>query len=152
MQNGWTRFISMQNSYSLLYREEEREMHAYCAYAGIGLIPWGPLAMGRLARPRGAASTARAKGYEATGWFSEFSAWEAELVDRVQKIASDRGWTMGQVALAWVGAKVTSPIVGFSSVRNVLDLRLSRPVLTCATRLSAWKKPLFRAKRSRTKK
>jgi aryl-alcohol dehydrogenase-like predicted oxidoreductase len=100
----------MQGQYSLTYREEEREMNAYCAFAGIGLIPWGPLNAGQLARPLGSPNTARSKDEPAP------RAFEEEIVRRVQEVAEKRGWRMSQVALAWIGGKVTSPIVGFSSV------------------------------------
>jgi aryl-alcohol dehydrogenase-like predicted oxidoreductase len=103
----------MQNEHSLTYREEEREMNAYCNFTGIGLIPWGPLNGGFLARPVDAQATSRSQGTE-----KPFipRGWQEEIIRRVEKVANDKGWKMSQVALAWINGKVTSPIVGFSSV------------------------------------
>jgi len=119
-KNGWTKFVSMQNQYSLTYREEEREMNAYCNFHGLGLIPWGPLNAGQLARPLDAQQeTERAKSAKGSPFERKTSEWEDEIVRRVEKMAKEKGWTMGQVALAWVNGKVTSPIVGFSSVKRM---------------------------------
>jgi aryl-alcohol dehydrogenase-like predicted oxidoreductase len=85
-QNGWTPFVSMQNQYSLTYREEEREMTAYCKHFGIGLIPWGPLAAGQLARPLSKQDTARAESSKSGPWARENSEWENEIVNRVEKV------------------------------------------------------------------
>jgi aryl-alcohol dehydrogenase-like predicted oxidoreductase len=117
-QNGWTTFISMQNTYSLTYREEEREMNAYCKFAGIGLIPWGPLNAGQLARPLGSGDTTRSEATK--GRVAPPPEWQNEIVRRVEKLSKDKGWVMSQVALAWIHEKVTSPIVGFSSVSHLL--------------------------------
>jgi aryl-alcohol dehydrogenase-like predicted oxidoreductase len=106
----------MQNQYSLTYREEEREMNAYCKFAGIGLIPWGPLNAGQLARPLAAEGTSRSESTKGTPFESKPKEWENEIVRRVEKIAKEKGWTMAQVSLAWINTKVSSPIVGFSSV------------------------------------
>uniref|UniRef100_D8PVK8 NADP-dependent oxidoreductase domain-containing protein n=1 Tax=Schizophyllum commune (strain H4-8 / FGSC 9210) TaxID=578458 RepID=D8PVK8_SCHCM len=119
-KNGWTKFVSMQDEYSLLYREEEREMLAYCKYHGIGVIPWGPLATGRLARPLSAGETERSKTAAAAGWGLDGSA-DNEIVKRVEEIANKRGWKMSQVSLAWAQRSVTSPIVGINSVNRVAE-------------------------------
>jgi aryl-alcohol dehydrogenase-like predicted oxidoreductase len=109
----------MQNQYSLTYREEEREMNKYCAFAGIGLIPWAPLAGGQLARPLAVQdTTTRAAVMKGSPWAITQKDHENEIVRRVEKLANDKGWKMSQVALAWVNGKVTSPIVGISSVRD----------------------------------
>jgi len=120
-KNGWTTFVSMQNKYSLTYREEEREMNAYCAFAGIGTIPYSPLNGGQLARPPSdKPETARA---EMMAKFAAFGkpqpAWENDLVRRVEKVAKDKGWKMAQVALAYANAKTTAPIVGVSTVARL---------------------------------
>ncbi|KAG5649257.1 hypothetical protein H0H81_005073, partial [Sphagnurus paluster] len=112
-KKGWTKFVSMQNEYSLLYREEEREMNAYCNYNGIGLIPWAPLGAGSLARPL-SVSTARSKD-------RKHSAADEAIIKRVEELAEKKGVTMSQIALAWVGGKVASPIVGFNSVQRVAE-------------------------------
>ncbi|KAL1688410.1 NADP-dependent oxidoreductase domain-containing protein [Schizophyllum commune] len=117
-KNGWTKFVSMQDEYSLLYREEEREMLAYCKYHGIGVIPWGPLATGRLARPLSAGETERSKTAAAAGWGLDGSG-DNETVKRVEEIANKRGWKMSQVSLAWAQRNVTSPIVGINSINRV---------------------------------
>ncbi|KAI5890026.1 Aldo/keto reductase [Schizophyllum commune H4-8] len=117
-KNGWTKFVSMQDEYNLLYREEEREMLAYCEYHGIGVIPWSPLGGGTLARPLNSAETARAKLNSA---FAQTDAAEHEIIKRVEEVAKKRGWKMAQVAIAWVQRRVTSPIVGINSINRVDD-------------------------------
>ena len=108
-KHGWTKFISMQNHYSLLYREEEREMIKFCNLTGVGLIPWGPLDEGRLARSAKVKNTVRGKSKEITEK-------DTRIIDRVEKIAEKKCWKMSQVALAWINRRVSSPIVGLSSV------------------------------------
>ncbi|KAF2221391.1 NADP-dependent oxidoreductase domain-containing protein [Elsinoe ampelina] len=123
-KHNWTKFVSMQNHYSLLYREEEREMNAYCNATGVGLIPWSPLCRGYLARPSSAQrGTARSDG-EAKNTMPMFndlgtSDVDKSIIDRVQEIADKKGVKMSQVALAWINKKVTSPIVGFSKVDRI---------------------------------
>ncbi|KAL1705392.1 NADP-dependent oxidoreductase domain-containing protein [Schizophyllum commune] len=117
-KNGWTKFVSMQDEYSLLYREEEREMLAYCKHHGIGVIPWSPLAGGKLARPVAASETARSKLFNSIRPQGE-DPIETEIVKRVEEIAKKRGWTMSQVSLAWVKRSVSSPIVGMNAVKRV---------------------------------
>ncbi|KFZ15088.1 hypothetical protein V501_02884 [Pseudogymnoascus sp. VKM F-4519 (FW-2642)] len=112
-QKGWTKFVSMQNHYNLLYREEEREMIRFCNETGVGLIPWAPLAGGALARkPEEQGGTERSKG-------NELGEVDRRIVERVAEVAGKRGWSSSEVALAWVGKRVTSPIVGFSSVKRI---------------------------------
>ncbi|KAL1691119.1 NADP-dependent oxidoreductase domain-containing protein [Schizophyllum commune] len=117
-KHGWTKFVSMQNEYSLLYREEEREMIAYCKYHGIGLIPWSPLSGGALARPAKSEETPRWKSFNAYG-INKQSEIDAEIIKRVEEVAKKRGWAMSQVALAWAQRTVDSPIVGFNSIKRV---------------------------------
>ncbi|MCJ1340949.1 hypothetical protein MMC09_006245 [Bachmanniomyces sp. S44760] len=110
---GLTKFISMQNCYSLLYREEEREMNKYCTETGVGLIPWGPLAAGQLARPAHAhGSTVRSSGRDVLEQ-------DSSIIDRVEGLAKKKGWTMSHVALAWINKRISSPIIGFSSVERM---------------------------------
>ncbi|KAJ4481296.1 NADP-dependent oxidoreductase domain-containing protein [Lentinula aciculospora] len=119
-KHGWTKFVSMQNEYSLLYREEEREMNAYCNANGIGLIPWAPVAAGSLCRPVEANTTARAqsrKDYPP----SQLSEEDKVIIGRVEELSKKKDWTMTQVALTWVKMKVSSPIVGMSSIQRVED-------------------------------
>jgi aryl-alcohol dehydrogenase (NADP+) len=119
-QNGWTRFVSMQNHLNLLYREEEREMLPLCADQGIAVIPWSPLARGRLARPWDEA-TARSE----TDAFGKTLYVEGDraVVDAVGVIAERRGVPRAQVALAWQAQKpeVTAPIIGASKPGHLSD-------------------------------
>jgi aryl-alcohol dehydrogenase (NADP+) len=118
--HGWVRFVSMQNHYNLLYREEEREMLPLCLDQGIGVIPWSPLARGRLARPWDA-ETERSE----TDQFGRtlYSEEDRAIVERVGAIARERGIPMAQVALAWLLAQpaVDSPIVGATKPNHLQD-------------------------------
>ncbi len=118
--NGWTRFVSMQNHLNLLYREEEREMLPLCADLGVAVIPWSPLARGRLTRPWNEA-TARTE----TDVFGKtlYVEGDQEVVEAVGKIAEARGVPRAQVALAWLLQKpgVTAPIVGASKPQHLTD-------------------------------
>jgi len=127
-KHGYTKFVSMQNHFSLMYREEEREVNKYCEYAGIGLIPWGPLAAGQLARPLAVQSeSARAKASVAQRTLSDA---DEATIKRVEELAKKKGWTMGQVALAWIDTKCTSPIVGFSSAKRLEEAIIPDKKLT----------------------
>jgi aryl-alcohol dehydrogenase-like predicted oxidoreductase len=122
--HGWTRFVSMQNHYNLLYREEEREMMGVCAAEGIGVIPWSPLARGRLARPWKSESTKRLETDKfGSGMYGRTEESDKEVVDRLEKIAAGRGVPMAQAALAWLLSKpgVTSPIVGATKPHHLDD-------------------------------
>ena len=124
--HGWTKFVSMQNHYSLLYREEEREMNRYCRLTGVGIIPWGPLCRGALARPPGAPLTERWTTDKAETGHGDV---DAAIVRRAHEVSFRREWPMSHVALAWIGQRVTSPIVGISSVERldeILGLRGKR--------------------------
>ncbi|KAK5121021.1 hypothetical protein LTR85_005805 [Meristemomyces frigidus] len=127
-KHGWTKFISMQNHYNLLYREEEREMNRFCDETGVGLIPWAPLCRGHLARPPSQfGTTTRSEGEKKASMFSTGeSESDKEVIKRVQELAEKHGWKMSHVALAWIGKRVSSPIIGFSSVERMdeaLDAR-----------------------------
>ncbi|TFK52685.1 Aldo keto reductase [Heliocybe sulcata] len=124
-KKGWTKFVSMQDEYSLLYREEvhipvprEREMHQYCNFNGIGIIPWAPLAAGDLARPFGA-STTRKEVTKGTPLERKLRPSDELIIKRVEELSQKKGCTMSQVALAWALTKVSSPIVGCSSVKRL---------------------------------
>jgi len=119
-QNGWTRFVSMQNHYNLIYREEEREMLPLCVDQGVGVIPWSPLARGRLTRPWDT-QTARSETDEFGA--SLYRDEDRRVVDRVLAVAERRGVAPAQVALAWLLAQpaVTSPIVGITDPRHLDD-------------------------------
>ena len=118
-RHGWTRFVSMQNHYNLVYREEEREMLPLCRQEGIGVIPWSPLARGFLAgnRSRGSKRTATAR--EQTDVIAQnlyYSDADFDVAERVNEVAAARGVSAAQIALAWVLRQpgVTAPIVGVS--------------------------------------
>jgi aryl-alcohol dehydrogenase-like predicted oxidoreductase len=119
-QNGWHQFISMQDYYSLLYRENEREMIPYCRDTGVGIIPFSPLARGLLTRPYGSQPTTRQKA----DIYSEFILGETtssdiEIIGRVEELARQKGVSMATVALAWCVAKGVIPIVGLGSIDRV---------------------------------
>lgn len=113
---GWTKFVSMQNHYNLLYREEEREMNKYCDATGVGLIPWGPLCRGILARPPSSETTERAKKDNMPTGYTDV---DKQIVKRVQEIAEKRDWKMSHVALAWINKRIASPIIGFSTLERI---------------------------------
>jgi aryl-alcohol dehydrogenase-like predicted oxidoreductase len=123
--HGWTRFVSMQNYYNLLYREEEREMMGLCQAEGIGVIPWSPLGRGRLTRPwENEPSTDRA----ATDQFGKFLYSKTEemdrpVVERLAELAGTRGVPMAQLALAWMLKKsyITAPIIGATKPHHLED-------------------------------
>ena len=120
--NGWHKFISMQNYYNLIYREEEREMIPYCADAGVGCIPWSPIARGTLARPYADRSTTR----ESTDRFlanvvrNRHNEADKTIIDRVEEVARKRDVSMATVATAWVLSKpLVNPIIGLSSKERI---------------------------------
>ncbi len=119
-RHGWTRFVSMQDHYNLIYREEEREMLPLCADQGIGVIPWSPLARGRLTRPW---NTATARSETDTFGQSLYRAEDADIVSRVADLAGKRGVSPAQIALAWLlrNPVVTSPIVGATKPLHLTD-------------------------------
>ncbi len=122
-QHGWTRFVSMQNHYNLLYREEEREMLGLCADQGIGVIPWSPLARGKLTRPWDA-STERAETDEfGKTLYKSTEDSDKQVVERVAALAEARGLPRAQIALAWLlhQSAVTAPIVGATKMRHLED-------------------------------
>jgi len=120
---GWTRFVSMQDHYNLLYREEEREMHPLCLDQGVGVIPWSPLARGVLAgnRTRDGRHTARARSDDYADRL--YSDADFAVVDAVARVAGKRGLPPAQVALAWLLQKdaVTAPIIGTTKPGHVED-------------------------------
>ncbi len=122
-QHGWARFVSMQNHLNLMYREEEREMLPLCREEGIGVIPWSPLARGRLARPWG--TTTERTGTDEFGktLYTKVEDAARQINEAVAAIATARGLTMAQVALAWVLRKspVTAPIVGITKLPQLAD-------------------------------
>ena len=133
-RNGWAQFVSMQNHYNLVYREEEREMIPLCVNEGLGVIPWSPLARGRLARtgPSPSAGTTRAENDQyAVDLYDSPS--DLEVIEAVRRVAREAGVTPGEVALAWLLTRpgVAAPIIGatkleyLDSAVQALDFKLT---------------------------
>jgi aryl-alcohol dehydrogenase-like predicted oxidoreductase len=134
-RHGWTRFVSMQDHYNLVYREEEREMIPFCIDQGIGIIPWSPLARGFLAGNRtadrsGATTRSQSDGFAHQMYYRDD---DFAVVDRVTELAQKHGCSNAQIALAWMLSKpyITSPITGASKMKHLeeavaaLDITLS---------------------------
>ena len=122
-QHGWPRFVTMQNHYNLLYREEEREMIPFCRAEGIGIIPWSPLARGKLARPR-ETGTVRSKTDDyAKSLYDGTAEADDRVIARLQDVAAARGVPPARIALAWMLHKpgITAPIVGASKPHHLED-------------------------------
>jgi aryl-alcohol dehydrogenase-like predicted oxidoreductase len=123
-RSGWTKFVSMQNHYNLIYREEEREMNPLCRDQGIGLIPWSPLARGFLAGNRnkqgGQTSRANTDQYAKDMYYQDD---DFAVAERLSEVAKERGLPNMQVALAWVLAKpgISAPIIGASKMPHLED-------------------------------
>ena len=134
-RNGWARFVSMQPQYNLVYREEEREMIPLCQDAGVGVIPWSPLARGFLAGNRKRGSTGETARAQADKWAEMMYHRDDDfdVQERVAEVASERGVKPTQVALAWVASRsgITAPIVGATKLSQLeeaiaaLDVTLS---------------------------
>jgi len=120
--HGWTRFVSMQPQLNLLYREEEREMLPLCKESGVGVIPWSPLAGGRLVRQANAA-TRRTEANRSGAVLKDYEAYDLQVIEAVNRIASQRGVSNAEVALAWVIQKagVTAPIIGATKITHLTD-------------------------------
>jgi aryl-alcohol dehydrogenase-like predicted oxidoreductase len=139
-QHGWNRFISMQPQYNLMYREEEREMLPVCLAEGIGVMPWSPLARGRLALPWADRSSSRrfASDAVAEALYSGTESEDRLVVDRLTEVAAEKGVPQAQVALAWVmqHPSVSSTIVGATKLKHLqdaiaaLDISLTAPEKT----------------------
>jgi 1-deoxyxylulose-5-phosphate synthase len=122
--NGWTRFVSMQNHYNLLYREEEREMIPLCLDQGVGLIPWSPLARGMLARARDRGSSRPTIRSESDPYADElYGENDFDVIDAVHSVAEEHGKPPAQIALAWLlrNPAVNAPIVGATKVGHMDD-------------------------------
>jgi aryl-alcohol dehydrogenase-like predicted oxidoreductase len=122
-RHGWSRFSSMQNHYNLLNREEEREMLPLCAAEGIGVLPWSPLARGRLARPAKESSFRSERDEYARKLYDKTQEADRLVIERVGEIAARRGVPRAQIALAWLLQRpaVTAPIIGATQVQHLED-------------------------------
>ena len=133
--HGWTRFVSMQNHYNLVYREEEREMFPLCAAEGIGVIPWSPLARGFLAgnRKRGSKDASLREQHDGYGHSLYYADSDYDVAERVVEVAKQKGVLPIQVALAWVANRpgVTAPIISATKIEQLdqliagLDVKLT---------------------------
>ncbi|MDM7891038.1 aldo/keto reductase [Curtobacterium caseinilyticum] len=123
--HGWTKFVSMQDQYNLLEREEEREMHPFAQATGVGVIPWSPLARGKVTRPWDAQGSGSRSGTDEFGktLYRQDEDANRAIVDAVQQVAEARGASMAQIALAWVAGKpaVTAPIIGATKEHHIDD-------------------------------
>lgn len=121
--NGWTQFISMQNHVNLLNREEEREMLPFCADQGIAVMPWSPLARGRLTRAWDETSERQNTDEFGKGLYVQAEAADRKIVEQVAAVAKARGVPQAQVAMAWLLQKpgITSPIIGASKPAHLTD-------------------------------
>ena len=121
---GWHRFVSMQDQYNLIQREEEREMHPLCLQEQIAVLPWSPLARGKLTRPWGENTARSASDKVMASLYDNTEENDAVIAERLAQVAEDKGVTRAQVALAWLLSKpaVTAPIIGASRAEQFEDL------------------------------
>jgi aryl-alcohol dehydrogenase-like predicted oxidoreductase len=140
---GWTEFLSMQNHLNLLNREEEREMLPLCADQGIAVMPWSPLARGRLTRGWNETSSRQETDEFGKKLYTRFPDSDRQIVDQVSAIASARGVPRAQVAMAWLVQKkgVTSPIVGASKPEHLKDAVAALSLKLTAEEIAALEKP-----------
>jgi len=142
--HGWTRFVSMQDHYNLLAREEEREMLPLCADEGVGTIVWSPLARGRLARPSRASTARSGSDPMAEMLYSPLTAdSDRAIIEAVDAVASARGVTRAQIALAWLRTKpvVTAPLVGASTTTQIDDAVASLAITLTADEIQRLEAP-----------
>jgi aryl-alcohol dehydrogenase-like predicted oxidoreductase len=142
--HGWTRFVSMQNHYNLLYREEEREMMGLCEAEGIGVIPWSPLARGRLTRAWQSETTKRSETDQfSKAIYTKTDEADRKVVDRLGELAERRGVPRATLALAWMLSKpvVTAPIVGATKPNHLDDAVAALVVKLSAEEIAALEEP-----------
>lgn len=142
--HGWTRFVSMQNYYNLLYREEEREMMPLCLSEGIGVIPWSPLARGRLTRPWQGENTKRFETDQfGKTLYAKTEEADHKVVDRLGELSEKRGAPRAQLALAWMLSKpfVTSPIVGATKPHHLTDAVAALSLRLTADEIASLEEP-----------
>jgi aryl-alcohol dehydrogenase (NADP+) len=141
----WTKFVSMQDQYSLLEREDEREMLPFCAATGVGVIPWGPLAAGYVARPWNSEGSGRAAkdAYGKGLYLGPQAESNQRVVEAVESVARERGVPMAQVALAWVASRpaVSAPIVGATRTQQLDDVIAALDLELTAEEIKALEDP-----------
>lgn len=123
-QHGWAQFVSMQDHYNLIYREEEREMLPLCYQEGVAVIPWSPLARGRLTRPWGETTARLVSDEEGKNLYKESDENDAQIAERLTGVSEELGATRAQVALAWLLSKpgIAAPIIGTSREEQLDEL------------------------------
>jgi len=142
--NGWARFVTMQNHYNLLYREEEREMNPLCESEGVGLIPWSPLARGVLAGNRKAQTTrAKTDDFGVKLYGKQMAEADQRVVDRLDEISKKRGLAPAQIALAWLLHQpgLVAPIVGASKPQHLEDAIAAASVKLSAEEIARLEEP-----------
>lgn len=144
-RNAWTEFVSMQNHYNLLYREEEREMIPQCLDQGVGVIPWSPLARGWLTGTRTRDGKRRTTRADSDPFANELYGRpeDFDVIERVAEVASERGLSPAQVALAWVLHKpgVTAPIVGATKLAHLEDALAATEIVLSADEIARLEEP-----------
>jgi aryl-alcohol dehydrogenase-like predicted oxidoreductase len=142
-RHGWTRFVSMQNYLNLLYREEEREMLPLCQEEEIGVIPWSPLARGRLTRDWEETSARSETDEFGKTLYATTAAADRRVVERVAEVAARRGVPRAQIALSWVLQKdlVTAPIVGATKIHHLDDAVAALSITLTAEEVSSLEEP-----------
>jgi aryl-alcohol dehydrogenase-like predicted oxidoreductase len=142
-KHGWSRFVSMQPHVSLLYREEEREMLPLCADLGVGVIPWSPLARGRLTRDWNASSERQESDAFGRTMYQATLEADRKVIEAVATIAEQRGVPRAQIALAWVLSKqtVSAPIIGASKPHHIEDAVAALSIKLSADELAALEAP-----------
>jgi 1-deoxyxylulose-5-phosphate synthase len=141
--HGWTEFVSMQNHVNLLNREEEREMLPLCVDQGIAVMPWSPIARGRLARPWNETTSRQESDEFGKTLYTQFPESDRAIIDAVGAVAAARGVPRAQVALAWLLQKkgITSPIVGASKPEHLTDAVAALALKLTADEITALEKP-----------
>jgi aryl-alcohol dehydrogenase-like predicted oxidoreductase len=143
-KHGWAKFVTMQPHYNLIFREEEREMLPLCLDQGVGVIPWSPLARGKLARAWVAEATKRSEtdGY-AKNLYAKTAEADKRVVDRLGELAAARGVPRAQLALAWILTKpaVTAPIVGATKPHHLDDAVAAVSLKLTAEEIAALEEP-----------
>lgn len=143
--HGWTRFVSMQDQYNLVQREEEREMFGLLADQGVGSLPWSPLAAGLVARPWGDRTTTRGAANPKADFSGRplFLESDKAIVDAVEKIARHRGVSMATVAMAWVlkNPQVSAPIIGATKPKHLLDAAAALELTLTSEELASLEAP-----------
>ena len=141
--HGWTRFIAMQNQLNLLYREEEREMLPLCATEGLGVIPWSPLARGRLTRPFGETTVRSETDVVGKALYKAEDAADHAVIDALAALAAARGEAMASLALAWHFTKpaVAAPIIGATKPAHIADAVHALDLALSAEEIAALEAP-----------